>query len=119
VGSGTFTETIRWLARDPNATVQKWQGFEMNGFTWYTKQQDDKSTVQNSGVTLVALSGTDNTLDSYYGWIEEIWELDYMRFKIPLFSCKWIENRYRVKTDSEGFIIIDFNRLGYKMTRSY
>ena len=40
----------------------------MNGYTWYTKQQDDKSTVQNSGVSLVALSGTDSTLDSYYGW---------------------------------------------------
>jgi hypothetical protein len=54
---------------------------KINGFTWYTKQKVDKSTVQNSGVTLVALSGSDNTSDSYYGWIEEIWELDYMRFK--------------------------------------
>jgi Domain of unknown function (DUF4216) len=86
----------------------------MNDFTWYTKQQDDNCTVQNSGVTLVALSGTDNTSDLYYGWIEEIWELNYMRFKIPLFSCKWIENRRGVKTDKEGFITVDFNRLGYQ-----
>ena len=85
--SSTITETVKWLSRGPGARVQTWQGFAMNGYTWYTKQQDDKSTVQNSGVSLVALSGTDNTLDSYYGWIEEIWELDYTRFSIPLFFC--------------------------------
>jgi hypothetical protein len=44
----------------------------MNGFIWYTKKQDGKSTIQNSGVTLVALSGDANSSDSYYGWIEEI-----------------------------------------------
>jgi Domain of unknown function (DUF4216) len=37
-----------------------------------------------------------------------------MRFKIPLFSCKWIENRRGVKTDREGFITVDFNCLGYQ-----
>jgi hypothetical protein len=32
-----------------------------------------KNTIQNTGVTLLALSGNENiSMDSYYGWIEEI-----------------------------------------------
>ena len=86
----------------------------MNGFTWYTRKQDGKSTVQNSGVTLDALSSSGNTSESYYGWIEEIWELDYIVFKMPVFLCKWIENRRGVRHDKEGFTSVDFNRLGYQ-----
>jgi hypothetical protein len=56
--------------------------------TWYTKKQDGKSTVQNSGVTVVAMSGNEDIVMSYYGWIEKIWELDFMKFRIPLFLCK-------------------------------
>jgi hypothetical protein len=69
----------------------------MNGFTWYTKKQDGKSTVQNSGVTVVAMSGDEDILMSYYGWIEEIWELDFIKFRILLFLCRWIENQRDVK----------------------
>ena len=70
--------------------------------------------MQNSGVTLVALSGAEDTSMSYYGWIEEILELDYFKFRIPLFLCKWIDNRRGVKKDKEGFVSVDFNRLGYQ-----
>ncbi|GJV55943.1 hypothetical protein Tco_1456948 [Tanacetum coccineum] len=34
--------------------VLQYQGYEINGYTFYTKQQDEKSIVQNSGVTLIA-----------------------------------------------------------------
>nr|GFC60535.1 hypothetical protein [Tanacetum cinerariifolium] len=34
--------------------VLQYQGYDINGYTFYTKQQDDKSIVQNSGVTLIA-----------------------------------------------------------------
>jgi Domain of unknown function (DUF4216) len=37
-----------------------------------------------------------------------------MKFMIPLFLCKWIENRCGVKKDKERFISVDFNRLGYQ-----
>ena len=86
----------------------------MNGFTWYTRKQDGKCTVQNSGVTLEALSSSGDTSDSYYGWIEEIWELDYVVLKIPVFSCKWIENRHGVRRDKDGFTLVNFDRLGYQ-----
>jgi Domain of unknown function (DUF4216) len=110
----TISKTIHRLAKGPEARVQTYQGFDMNGFIWYTKKQDGKSTVQNSGVTLVALSGDANSSDSYYGWIEEIWELDYYYFKVPIFLCKWIEYRRGVKNDEDRFITVDFNRLAYQ-----
>jgi hypothetical protein len=57
----------------------------------------------------------DNISDSYYGWIDEIWELDYFALRIPIFKCTWIDNRKgRVRKDKDGFIIVDHNRLGYQ-----
>nr|GFB39836.1 hypothetical protein [Tanacetum cinerariifolium] len=51
--------------------VLKYQGYDINGYTFYTKKQDDKSTIQNSGVTLIATSTDSSRMeiakDSYYG----------------------------------------------------
>ena len=54
--------------------------------------------------------------DKYYGYIEEIWELDYGReFKVPLFRCKWVNlTGGEVKVDQQyGMTIVDLNNLGY------
>ncbi|GJZ42368.1 reverse transcriptase, partial [Tanacetum coccineum] len=58
------------------------------------EQQDEKSTLQNSGVKLIAdtpefsMGDHDARLmiakKSYYGVIQEIWELDYLSYKIKL-----------------------------------
>ena len=108
------SETVRWLAFGPGTTVHTYQGFDMNGFTWYTRTQDSKSTVQNSGVFLVALAASGDMPQTFYGWIEEIWELDYVKFRIPLFKCKWIDNGRGVQRDEDGFVTVDFDRLGYR-----
>ena len=48
-----------------------------------------KSTYQNSGVRFDV--ATKRGKDTYYGYIEDIWELDYGRgLKVPLFWCKWV-----------------------------
>jgi hypothetical protein len=53
--------------------------------------QDKKSTNQNSGIRFDA-TDDNGQKDTYYGCIEEIWELDYGPiFKIPLFWCKWVK----------------------------
>jgi hypothetical protein len=55
--------------------------------------------------------------DTYYGYIEEIWELDYTpTFKVPLFRCSWINmNGEGVKVDQlYGMIIVDLKNLGYR-----
>ena len=68
-------------------TIMQYQGYEINGYTFYTRAQDEKSTNQNSGVRIDAI-GNDENKDSYFGVIEEIWELEYGPLMIPLFRCQ-------------------------------
>jgi hypothetical protein len=51
----------------------------------------------------------------YYGQIQEIWELDFHGFKIPLFCCTWVDGIKGVVQDMYGFINVDLNREGYKL----
>jgi hypothetical protein len=53
------------------------KGYEINGNTYYTMAQDKRSTNQNSGIHIDAIDPNGNK-ETYYGRIEEIWELDYM-----------------------------------------
>ena len=50
---------------------------------------------------------------NYFGFIEDIWELDYGGLRIALFKCKWADNNY-VKNDDDGITVVDFRRLGYR-----
>jgi hypothetical protein len=59
--------------------------YDINGFTFYTIQQDGKKRNQNSGVHFDAHDENSNVETTYYGFIEEIWELDYGALKVPLF----------------------------------
>src|SRR5215216_4764096 len=55
--------------------VLTYKGYEINGNAFYTIAQDQKSTNQNSGVRFDA--ATKRRKDTYYGYIVDIWELDY------------------------------------------
>jgi hypothetical protein len=90
--SGTKTNKyLKKLAHGPIFTVVTYQGYDINGYTFYTEQQDKKSTHQNSGVRVDAYDVTDQDKNMYYGQIQEIWELDFHGFKIPLFCCNWVD----------------------------
>ncbi|GKC94941.1 ulp1 protease family, C-terminal catalytic domain-containing protein [Tanacetum coccineum] len=97
--------------------VLQYQGYDINGYTFYTKQQDDKSTVKNSGVTLIATMKDSSRMtiakNSYYGVVEDIWELDYTSFVIPLLKCKWVNNTRGVKVDNDGFTCVNLSTNGY------
>ena len=96
-------------------TVLNFQGYEINGNTFYTIDQDKKSTNQNSGVRFDA-TDENGKKDTYYGYIEEIWELDYgPNFKVPLFRCSWVNmNGDGVKVDQlYGMTTVDLKNLGY------
>jgi hypothetical protein len=41
---------LAWLARGPCSSILTFQAYEINGYTFYTRSQDNKSTNQNSGV---------------------------------------------------------------------
>ena len=49
---------------------------------------------------------TTNVSEAYYGWIEEIWELDYFALKVSVFKCKWIDGE-SVQKDRDGFTVVD------------
>lgn len=113
-------DTVRYLARGPRPMVISYEGYDINGYSFYTNRQDNKSSVlQNSGVVIMAASKEfasakdGKPVDAsmhYYGVIEEIWELDYMDFTVPVFRCKWADNRRGLKTDRYGFTLVDTTR---------
>jgi hypothetical protein len=81
------SEYLKKLARAPIFTVVTYYGYDINGYTFYTKQQDKKSTYQNSGVCVDAYDVMGLDKNMYYGQIQEIWEFDFHGFKISLFHC--------------------------------
>ena len=94
--TGSCSKTLSLLAVGPNLNVLTWKGYDINIYSFYTKSQDEKSTVQNSGVSVDAHSDHfSSALDNhpirafmpYYGVIKEIWELDYGEFRVPIFKC--------------------------------
>ncbi|KAK1631840.1 hypothetical protein QYE76_006155 [Lolium multiflorum] len=108
-------DQLYMLAKTPSSTITTFQGYEINGNTFYTIAQDKKSTNQNSGVRFDAATENGQKV-TYYGYIEEIWELDYgPSFKVPLFRCKWFKlTGGGVKVDQQyGMTMVDFNNLGY------
>jgi hypothetical protein len=105
------------LAKTPSLTILTFQGYEINGNTFYTNAQDKKSTNQNSGVRFdAAVNGREEKV-TYYGYIDEIWELDYgPSLKVPLFRCKWVKlTGGGVIVDQQyGMTTVDLNNLAYK-----
>jgi hypothetical protein len=115
MNNNTVGHQLYCLARPPSSTICTFQGYEINGNTFYTIAQDKKSTNQNSGVRFDA-TDDNGQKDTYYRYIEEIWELDYgPNFKIPLFRCKWVKlTGGGVVVDQKyGMPIVDLNNLAY------
>ena len=68
--------------------------------------------------TVVSAFVTTNTgKETYYGYIEDIWELNYGSgdLKVPLFRCKWVNmTRGGVTSDPQyGMTTVDLNNLAY------
>jgi hypothetical protein len=115
-GDGSLPEQLYRLAMQPSWHVLTYKGYDINGNTFYTIAQDKRSTNQNSGVRIDATDPNGIKL-TYYGRIEEIWELDYGRnLKIPLFKCQWVKvTGGGVTVDPEyGMTTVDLNNIGYK-----
>jgi hypothetical protein len=68
--------TMKMLASGPSSCVTSWQAYDINGYTYYTKEKDKMSVAQNSGIRIEAfdLLGVKTT---YYGYLQDIWELHY------------------------------------------
>jgi hypothetical protein len=80
-------EILQILASGPSTMIHRYSSYDINDYTFYTRAQDNKKTNQNSGVRTDAYDCDDNR-KTYYGFIEEIWELEYREnLKVPLFHC--------------------------------
>ena len=74
----------------PSPTVLTYQSYDINGYTFYTKERDKKTLYQNSSVRIECMTVDEDDKRVYYGTIKEIWELDYVKVKVALFRCAWI-----------------------------
>jgi hypothetical protein len=61
------SEYLKKLARGPIFIIVIYQEYDINGYTFHTKQQDKKSTYQNSGVRDDAYDVTGQDKNMYYG----------------------------------------------------
>nr|ABA93928.1 transposon protein, putative, CACTA, En/Spm sub-class [Oryza sativa Japonica Group] len=108
-----FGSSSRQEHRGPSGSIASFQGYEINGYIFYTRAQDMMSTNQNSAVRVDAM-GHDGTTGTYYGAIEDIWELDYGPLKVPLFRCQWVRLiGGGVMIDDSGMTTVDLNKVGY------
>ncbi|BBN69047.1 transposable element gene [Prunus dulcis] len=115
-------ENLRWLAAGPNMAVPLYRSYLIKGIKFNIKAQDDVRTTQNSGVYLlahtmqVASAKDKNPILSnmgFYGVIQEIWDLDYQKFTIPIFRCDWIDSSGLVVNEL-GFTLVDLSKIGHR-----
>jgi hypothetical protein len=103
---------MKMLASRPSSCVTSWQAYDINGYTYYTKQKDRRSVAQNSGIRIEDFDPRGvNTM--YYGYIQDIWELDYSaRLQIPVFKCQWVKHLNSVSVDN--YTLVDLKNVGHK-----
>ncbi|KAE8683135.1 hypothetical protein F3Y22_tig00111213pilonHSYRG00118 [Hibiscus syriacus] len=118
-------ESVRWLAKGPSFAVMKYSSFAINEYRFHTTSQDESRTTQCSGVSLVAhamqIASTKDSnpvygVVTYYGRIQEIWDLDYRIFTVHVFMCDWVDSR-GIKKDDFGFTVVNFARLDHQSER--
>jgi len=80
------------LALGPSSQVTSWQAYDINGYTFYTKAKDEKSVCQNSGVCIENVD-TFGEVHTHFGFIEEIWELEYGSDISPCFGANGSNNQ--------------------------
>jgi len=49
----------------------------------------------------------------YFGVIEEIWEVNYVKFSVCVFKRKCVDSNIGVRTDDFGFTLVDLKKLAY------
>jgi hypothetical protein len=107
-------EILQILASGPSTMIHTYTSYDINGYTFYTRAQGNKKTNQNSGVRIDAYD-CDGSRETYYGFIEEIWELEYREnLKVLLFYCQWIGLPNGVKTDKYDMTNVNFKFLDYR-----
>ncbi|WVZ62321.1 hypothetical protein U9M48_012083 [Paspalum notatum var. saurae] len=112
-GSTVEEVSLKRLASGPSSRVTTWQAYDINDQTFYIAAKDKKSVCQNSGVRIDAIDDVTGSKITYYGFIEDTWELDYgSNIQILVFRCQWVKHPQRV--DNYGLAIVDLTKVEYK-----
>ena len=90
LAQGSVDDIATWLAQKPSPIVLTYQAYDINGYTFYTEECDQKTLYQKSYVRIQCITVNEADKRVYYGTIKEIWELDYVKVKVALFRCAWI-----------------------------
>ena len=75
MGQQTNSKELYHLAMGPSLIVLMYEGYDINAYIFCMRKQDAKSANQNNGVQIEAYDSK-NCAQTYYGFIEEIQELD-------------------------------------------
>jgi hypothetical protein len=114
-GETVEQQTIKRLAAGPSSQVTSWQGYDINGYLFYTAAKNKKTVSQNSGVRIEALDESTNQNTTYFDFIDDIWEVHYgSNIQIPVFRCRWVKHPKGVEVDGYGLTIFDLNNTSYK-----
>jgi hypothetical protein len=65
---------MKMLTSHPSSCVTLWQAYDINGYTYYTKEKDRSSVAQNSGIRIEAFDPL-GVKTTYYRYIQDIFEL--------------------------------------------
>ncbi|TYK13524.1 transposase [Cucumis melo var. makuwa] len=123
VGNSRVSDNLRWIAHGPHPFVITYSGYAINGCHYHTKSSERDRSVQNNEVSLVARTmQVSSSKDknpiigdmSFYGVIQEIWELNYNTLNVLVFKCDWVQNSGGVRIDELGYTLVDLNRVGHK-----
>ena len=124
--SNKVSDIAKWISRGPSVNVIKFSSYMINGTLFNTRERDNNRNTQNSGVSLVAKtvqvsSAKDkNPVEcdmTFYGVVNEIWELDYITTRVPVFFCDWVKSDSGIIYEDFGFTLVNLNRIGHKSDR--
>jgi hypothetical protein len=109
------SEYLKKLARGPIFTVMTYQGYDINEYTFYTEQQDKKSTYQNSVVRVDAYDATGQEKTCTMVKYKRSGSLIFTVSGSLFFRCNWVDGIKGAVQDKYEFISIDLNHQGYKL----
>ena len=64
-------ETVKRLVLGPSSQITTWQGYDVQGYRFHTKDKDKKSSAQNCGVRYEGKEKSTGQRRQYYGQVEK------------------------------------------------